>query len=85
MATVYNKMDKMNENKFGNIKEAFESFSTATKPQCLDDDMDNAVPIWVILGLTEEQYKNKYQPDIPAVVESSIVDIEEKGEIQQDE
>ena len=85
MATVYNKMDKMNENKFGNIKEAFESFSTATKPQCLDDDMDNAVPIWVILGLTEEQYKNKYQPDIPAVVESSIVDVVERDEIQQDE
>ena len=86
MATIFNKMDKIEENKFGNIKEAFESFSTATKPQCLDDDMSNAVPIWMVLGMTEEEYKAKYQPDPPAVaVESSIVDVEEKGEIQQDE
>ena len=85
MATTFNKMDKINENKFGNIKEAFECFSTATKPQCLDDDMDNAVPIWVILGLTEDEYMAKYKPDPPAVVESSIVDVVERDEIQQDE
>ena len=80
MATIFNKMDKIEENKFGNIKEAFESFSTATKPQSLDDDMNQAVPIWMVLGLTEEEYKAKYQPDSPAVaaVESSVVDVEEK-------
>ena len=24
--------------------------------------MDNAVPIWTLLGITEEEYNQKYQP-----------------------
>ena len=62
MATTFNKLEKVEENKFGNIKELIENFSTATKPQNLDDDMSDAVPIWVLLGLTEKAYREKYQP-----------------------
>jgi hypothetical protein len=70
MATVYNKLEKLEDNKFGNIKEIIENFSTVTVPRSIADDMNNAIPIWVLLGLTEEEYKIKYQAD-PPVEESS--------------
>ena len=70
MATVFNKLEKLEDNKFGNIKEIIENFSTVTVPRSIAEDMNNAIPIWVLLGLTEEEYKIKYQPDTP-VEESS--------------
>ena len=76
MATVFNKLEKVEENKFGTIKELVESFSTTTTPQSLEDDMNNAVPIWALLGMSEKEYQKKYQPDAPAVAES-VVTVEE--------
>ena len=38
--------------------------------------MNNAVPIWALLGMSEKEYQKKYQPDAPAVAES-VVTVEE--------
>ena len=44
------------ENKFGNFFK-----STCSIPD-MSSCMDTAVPIWVLLGITEDEYNQKYQP-----------------------
>ena len=48
--------NKSFENKFGNYFK-----STCVIPN-MSSCMETAVPIWVLLGITEEEYNQKYQP-----------------------
>ncbi len=48
--------NKSFENKFGNYFK-----STCSIPN-MSSCMEGAVPIWTLLGLTEDEYKEKYQP-----------------------
>ena len=57
MTTTFNKFEENLTTKLGEIqtKETYSGHMEAA--------MASAVPIWIILGITEEEYKTKYQPD----------------------
>ena len=49
------RFEKNTENKFGDVFK-----STFQCPQNMMSTVDQAIPIWIFLGMTEEQYKLKY-------------------------
>jgi hypothetical protein len=62
MTTTFNKFEEVLANKLGEIQ-------TKTSYN-IETILANAIPIWVLLGLTEEEYNIKYPsnpPDAPVV------------------
>ena len=57
------RFEKSTANKFGDVFK-----STFQCPQNMMSTVDQAIPIWIFLGMTEEQYKLKY---CPVVVEET--------------
>ena len=57
MNDTNNRFEKNTANKFGDVFK-----STFQCPQNMMSTVDQAIPIWVFLGMTEEQYKLKYCP-----------------------
>ena len=69
----YNKFDNVLENKHGLIPTKLDILSSTS----INNIMDNAIPIWNILGITEEEYRAKYSPieaQIKANVSLQVID-----------
>ena len=60
MTTTYNRFEEAVANKLGEIQTKDTPFSAH-----IDSVMSSAVPIWVLLGITEEEYNIKYCPVQP--------------------
>jgi len=63
MTTTFNKFEENLTTKLGEIQ------TKETYSGHMETAMASAVPIWIILGISEEDYKKKYQPDPPAAEE----------------
>ena len=57
MNDTNNRFEKNTANKFGDVFK-----STFQCPQNMMSTVDQAIPIWVFLGLSETEYKLKYCP-----------------------
>ena len=61
MNDTNNRFEKNTANKFGDV---FKSIFQC--PQNMMSTVDQAIPIWVLLGLSETEYKMKYCPVVVA-------------------
>ena len=57
MNDTNSRFEKNTANKFGDVFK-----STFKCPDNMGMCVDQAIPIWIFLGMTEEQYKLKYCP-----------------------
>jgi hypothetical protein len=80
MTTTYNKFEEVLQNKLGEIQNK----NNLNYSAHLDTAMANAIPIWTLLGITEEDYNAKYQPTpLPAEPEQAQTPLQDISGRQQ--
>ena len=73
----HNKFEESDSTKLGKLFK-----STFDMPMSLSESFESAVPIWKLLGLSENEYKLRYHPDaepeqVEEIVEEIVEHIEE--------
>ena len=69
MTTTFNRFDEVVANKLGEIQK-----KNTAQPGHFESVMASAIPIWTLLGITEEEYYEKYTP-APAPVDISGTEV----------
>ena len=77
----HNRFEEADRTKLGKLFK-----STFDMPSTMADNIEHALPIWVLLGLTEEEYSEKYPSEVSAeIIEDVKKVIEDVNEEQKDE
>ena len=72
MTTTYNRFEEVVANKLGEIQK-----KNTAQPGHFESMMSSAIPIWTLLGITEEEYYKKYAPVPPVDISGTEVPVVE--------
>ena len=77
----HNRFEEADRTKLGKLFK-----STFDMPSTMADNIEHALPIWILLGLTEEEYSEKYPSEVSAeIIEDVKEDQKEVAEVQLEE
>ena len=74
----HNRFEEADRTKLGKLFK-----STFDMPSTMADNIEHALPIWVLLGLTEEEYSEKYPSEVSAEIIEDVKEDQKEEEVAE--